>query len=137
MNSMDKKLFINYGHEKSFVEKKFELPAGYQGDQKCLSVLFLATGNKELESKLLPYLDAKAASFRFPASFNLESLPVELSILVRLAIVLLNDEIQLNVNDFSALDEKNLTLALNAIKYRYTVNEQLYSIKGFSEDITH
>jgi hypothetical protein len=119
--------FLNNIHEKNYNRLIKEYPNIRKADKNSTTVLYLMAGNEELERKVKPYF--KGDTFHFPEMFQTEDFPNGLYVLASLTVALYNGNKQCDVYDFSSLDSENLELALNAIKYRFTPQKNIYQVE--------
>lgn len=109
--------FLNMDHQSRFHKIKDFLPVNLRRDPEGLSVVYLIAGNKELEKKITPYM-AWENGFDFNEMFEKEDFSSELKVLAKLAVVLYNNSVELNLIDlYRYLDEENLELAINAANF--------------------
>lgn len=121
---MGKPQFLNYEHEKSFVERVMDLPDRYRKSKEFQSVLFLTTGNEELGGELFPYFNPQIGELDFTAMFEEKDFSSRLSVLAKLAVVLYDGGLELDISELSRLDKDNFELAINAIRLRYGKDQE-------------
>ncbi|MFT9494581.1 MULTISPECIES: hypothetical protein [Bacillota] len=118
------KEFLDFEHDMRFNKIYDEIPLESRKDPKCLSFAYLIAGNKELGKDLIPYISPNWERLDYGPEKSI--LSKEDSVLWDLAKELLEGYTSFDFKDiFFHLNERNLDLALNALKYKYNkrVNE--------------
>ena len=67
---MNHELFVNFEHQKRFMELRQQLNEKYMLDSNWISLVFLAAGNKELEQKVIPSINFQTGEFDFEEMFQ-------------------------------------------------------------------
>lgn len=107
---------LGFSHMYRIYELKREIKTGE--NVPFLSVIFLMAGNRELEDKISPFIDLENGLYHYKDLLSALS-SNELGVLVKLTIALYNKEAKVDITDLSKLSQRNLSLALRAIKFCY------------------
>ncbi|HBI03538.1 MAG TPA: hypothetical protein DDY49_05870 [Paenibacillaceae bacterium] len=112
---MNHELFINFEHQKRFLELRQQLNADLQMDHNWLPLIFLMAGNKEVENVLLPHMDLPGGKFD-------DKEIKDPGVLLKLAIEFYTGENALFVNDLTNLNRRDFDLALAAIRIKHKIS---------------
>lgn len=112
---MNHELFINFEHQKRFLELRQQLKAELQMDTNWLPMIFLMAGNKEIENVLLPHMDLPKGKFD-------DKEIKDSGVLIKLAIEFYTGEDALFVNDLTNLNRIDFDLALAAIRIKHKIS---------------
>lgn len=122
------KKYLDFEHDIKFSVIYDEIPLESRKDPKCLSFAFLIAGNNELEKDLKPYITPDWKGINYGP--ELYKISKENKVLWELAKELLEGNTDFDFKDiFIHLNERNLELALNALRYKYNkrVNDIYHS----------
>lgn len=112
---MNHELFVNFEHQKRFMELRQQLKPEMQMDFNWLPMLYLMAGNKDVEEALLPHMNLQEGFFNYEEVKNT-------GILTQLALEFYTGEHTLKVNDLTALERREFDLALAAIRIKHKIN---------------
>jgi hypothetical protein len=110
--------FLNQEHQAKFQELRAGMAEYYRNNKEYLSVVFIMAGDEELFHKMNRYFDAKLGEFSSDEMFKEQDFSSGMRILAKLAVHLFNNNETVTPLDFMLLDDKRLTLAINAILLR-------------------
>lgn len=118
---MNHELFVNFEHQKRFMELRQQLKDELQMDNRWLPMIFLIAGNKELEQKVLPSINFETGELNDDALISGTDSETGQNILLRLAIDFYTGENTVFANELTKLDRAPFDLALAAIRIRHKI----------------
>lgn len=125
--------YSSLDHKHDFLEMRRNIPEHYRFDKECLSVIFLMTGNKELNEKIAPYFDGAKREFEAEKMFEeQEFCSSDLKTLAQLADSLFNTNKRTDTQQLISLGEEDFELAINAIVLRKEGISKGYSLNSES-----
>lgn len=110
--------FLNQQHQVKFQKFRLDMAEYYRNNKEYLSVVFIMTGDEELEHKLSPYFDVKDGMLDSHSMFQEQDFSSGIRVLAKLAVHLFNNNEMVSPLDFMSLDDQRLNLAMNAILLR-------------------
>lgn len=118
---MNHELFVNFEHQKRFMELRQQLNEKYMMDKQWISLVFLVSGNKELEQKILPYIHFLTGEFDFEGMLQKNDFTEELNVLAKLAVDFYTGNDSVFVNELVNLNRMNFDLALAVTRIRHKI----------------
>jgi hypothetical protein len=111
--------FVDMDQHKSFMEIKEQIPDNFNGDRELLSVAYIMASDKELKTKIAPYVHW-IEGFDYEKMFSEVTFTPDEEVLVKVAIALYDNSINLQFTDvFDKLNQFQRETALHAANYRY------------------
>lgn len=111
---MNHELFVNFEHQKRFMELRQQLKGDLQMDPRWLPMLFLMAGNKQVEQTLLPYMNLPEGIFHYEEV-------QDSAILIQLAVEFYTGEHGILANDLTNLERREFDLALASIRIKHKI----------------
>ncbi|WP_110925908.1 hypothetical protein [Bacillus massiliglaciei] len=111
--------FISFEQQKRFSLIKNQIPSNLSGDRELISIAYIMASSKELEQKMIPYVNW-VNGFDYEKMFQSETFSNAEKVLAKLAVALYDNGVDLQFHEvFTKLDQYQKEMALHIANYRY------------------
>lgn len=125
--------FVDQNHNDRFNESRNKLPEKYFHNKEYLTLIYVATSNQELFSKVLRYFDFNTFNFHISDMFEQQDFSGGMRIMAELAVLFFNSGVEVSIGELSRLDDENFNIAMSAIKFRFRSSRAPYHFDPYMD----